>query len=140
VRPVPLRTLRLAAFVALVAYMAFGPCYRQVLGGRSHVFRSWRMFSGIGIGVVDARFAERLPDGSERRLDRFAVLGYRDPYRAPRAVRRLAGRDATAELARRLCAAFGAGADVRAYSRIATAGGWEPLDDGARNLCEPAAP
>jgi hypothetical protein len=136
----PLRALRLAAFVVLVGFMAFGPCYRQALGGRSRVFRPWWMFAGMGLGVVEAHFFERRPDGSERPIDRFALLGHGDAQHAPRELRRLVGREATLALARRLCDAVGPGADVRARARIATRAGWRALESGEQNLCLAAPP
>ena len=67
--------LRLAAFLVIAAFMIAGPIAEQAFGLRTAMLRSWTMFSGIGLGVIDASFAIRQPDGSLVPLDRFAMLG-----------------------------------------------------------------
>jgi hypothetical protein len=128
--------LRGASFAALALAVALAPAANQVLGvGKGLLLRSWRMFAGPGVGFVDARFALRLPDGSEQPLDRYAVLGLEPPRSAPSGVRRPRGKDEFQALVRRLCERLGPGADLRAQARVAARYGWRTVDLGGRNLC-----
>ena len=131
------KRLRALAFAALALWIALGPASRQVFGGEGRLLRSWRMFYDPGLGLVDARFAVRAPDGRETPVDRYALLGLAPPRAAPGAVRRPRGRTEFEGLARQLCARLGAGADLRGRARLAAREGWRPLEDGARNLCAP---
>lgn len=133
-----LRRLRLAAFLAVLAFMLFGPFWTQVLGRESRLFRKWTMYHRSGIGVVDATFVRRLPDGTREELDRFAVLEIAKPRTEAEQVWRMKGQRQTWEVAQSLCRALGSDADVRVVAREATYGGWEELYRGERNLC--AAP
>jgi hypothetical protein len=66
--------LRLLAFSAIAAFIIVGPFYEQVLGQSTFVFRSWRMYSTRGLGVIDAKFYELAENGELRReLSRGAV-------------------------------------------------------------------
>jgi hypothetical protein len=129
---------RAFAFVVVLAWIVGAPFYRQVLGGENAHARAWVMFRGSGLGVVDARFYERRPDGSLRSVDRYAELGQRRPVK--RATRRLLGEAAVRTVVRRLCRRLGAGADVRVVARVAEREGWRPLFDGEENLCRPRTP
>ncbi len=131
---------RLAAFTALFLWMAFSPIHGQVFGGQSLLFHPWTMFSGASHAVVAATFSERLPDGSERPIDRFSLLGHESRRAAPRALRRISGTTGVYEVARRLCDALGPEADVRVRSRVATRDGWRPGYTGESNVCTLAPP
>ena len=127
--------LRAVTFAAIALFVAFAPAWGQVFGGRGRLLRSWRMFADPGRGLVDARFALRLADGSDRPVDRYAVLGLDPPRTAPSAVRRPRGRDEFYALAHELCRRLGPGADLRADARVAVRAGWRPIGLGERNLC-----
>jgi hypothetical protein len=132
--------LRGLGFAALALAITLGPASRQVFRGEGRLLRSWRMFSGPGLGLIDARFALRGADGSEAPLDRYAVLGLDVPRAAPASVRRPRGPGEFYALVRRLCARLPPGADLRARVRVAVRSGWRPLDLGDRSLCAPPDP
>jgi hypothetical protein len=129
---------RAVGFVVVLAWIVGAPLYRQVLAGSNAHARAWVMYSGIGLGVVDARFYERRPDGTRRPLDRFRDLEVGRPVRP--AARRLVGQRATLEIARRLCRRLGKDADVRVVARRATREGWLLDYDGEENLCTAPRP
>lgn len=132
------KALRAAAFAALAVWIVGGPFYRQVLGGEHQVFRSWKMFSGVGLEAVDARFYEIGPEGARRELDWWRLLGLPEDAKPRR--RRIHGRDATWAVARALCTKLAADADVRVVSRRGTPRGWQADFDGSANLCATSAP
>jgi hypothetical protein len=134
--PRALRWGRAIAFVLALVWIVGPPFYRQILHGKNKHARAWVMFSGIGIGAVDARFYAQLPDGTRRELDRFAELGSKRPVSARK--RRIRGEQATWGIARQLCRKLGDGADVRVVARRGTRDGWVVDDDGESNVC--AAP
>lgn len=125
------RRLRLAAFLAIAAFIIGGPVAEQVFGLRSVVLRSWTMFSTIGLGVIDASFAIRQADGTFVPFDRFAVL---DASRGGK-MKRIESRDELASVIERLCAAAGQGADIRVRARQATRDGWDIVYTDDRNAC-----
>ena len=67
--------LRLVAFLVIAAFMVGSPAAEQVFRLHTTLLRSWTMFGGIGLGVIDASFAIRQPDGTLVPLDRFEMLG-----------------------------------------------------------------
>ncbi|TIV63478.1 MAG: hypothetical protein E5V89_31395 [Mesorhizobium sp.] len=85
--------MRLFAFVAIAGFMIAGPVAEQVLGVQTAGLRSWTMFSAIGMGVIDASFEIRQPDGTLVPLDRFELLGARRDVSAWRCCSGRAGRD-----------------------------------------------
>ena len=115
--------------------MMVGPFYRQVLDGKSGVFRAWKMFQGASLGVIDARFFRRLPDGTEVELDRFEVLGYAKPRQAPLWLWCMRSETDVERVVGELCRKLGPGADIRVVSRHASREGWVPGHRGRRNLC-----
>ena len=125
------RRWRLATFVAIAAFMVVGPLAEQVFGLRSSYIRSWIMFSAPGIGLVDVSFTIRQADGTFVPLDRFDALN--EPRNGK--LKRIDSRKEFAEIIDRLCAAAGAGADIRVVARQAVRKGWNTLDTGAQNVC-----
>ena len=125
------RRIRLAVFIAIAAFMLTGPVAEQMLGTRSTFWRSWTMFSAIGLGLVDASFQTRQPDGTLRPLDRFATLD----ARRDRKVRRIVGADELTTLIERLCQALGPEADLRVKARLAMRQGWQIIRTDDRNAC-----
>ncbi|MET3522906.1 hypothetical protein [Mesorhizobium abyssinicae] len=122
--------LRLFAFIAIAAFMIAGPVAEQVFGVRSAWLRSWTMFSAIGMGVIDASFEIRRPDGALVPLDRF-MLGASRHGR----LKRIESRDGLASVIKRLCTAAGQGADIRVRARQAARGGWQTIHSDAENAC-----
>ena len=123
--------LRLATFAALTAFMIGGPVLEQVFGFQTKLIRSWIMFSVPGIGLIDASFTVRQPDGTFAPLDRFVSLG-----EAPAGkLKRIDNRDELASVIKRLCAAAGQEADIRVVARQAVRSGWKIRHSGAQNVC-----
>lgn len=124
---------RAVVFAAATAWMIGGPFYRQVLRGDSDVFRPWVMFSGAGLTATEVRFAEQPADGDEIPLDRYAILApERDP---PKSLTHLKDEAAVRRVGKQLCRKLGAGADVRAWLRVAKRSGWKREMTGEENLC-----
>ena len=125
-------------FAMLFLWMAVGPFYRQVLevhNDLTHYVREWSMFSARGIGFVEARYFQIMPDGSEQDLDRFELLGFPDPRQAPDWLWRIPHMVRARNIAVQLCAKLGPGADVRLVARRATKQGWKTQFDGSYEWC-----
>jgi hypothetical protein len=125
------RRWRLAVFVLITAFMLAGPVTEQLFGLRTAFWRSWTMFSGIGIGLIDVSFASRNPDGTLTPIDRFRLLGAKRGGK----LRRIESSDELAAVTQRLCTALGPGADLRVTARQATSTGWQVLRTEAQNAC-----
>jgi hypothetical protein len=123
--------VRLAAFLFIAAFMVAGPIAEQAFGLRTALLRSWTMFSGIGLGVIDASFAIRQPDGSLAPLDRFEMLGASRDGK----LRRIEDRAELASIIERLCAAAGQEADIRVSARQGTRDGWRVVHTDTANAC-----
>jgi hypothetical protein len=123
--------LRLVAFTAIAAFMVAGPAAEQIFGVQTPWLRSWTMFSAIGLGVIDASFEIRQPDGALVRLDRFEMLG------APRngRLKRIESSEELISVIKRLCTAAGQGADIRVRARQGTRSGWQTIHTDAQNAC-----
>lgn len=125
------RHVRLVLFLAIAAFMLAGPVIEQALGTRTVFWRSWTMFSGIGLGLIETSFTTRAPDGTSRPLDRFAVLGV--PLGGK--LKRIEDADELTSIIERLCAVLGSGADLRVVARLATRGGWRIIRTEKQNAC-----
>lgn len=125
------RRWRLAVFVLIAAYMLAGPVAEQIFGLRTAFWRSWTMFSGIGIGLIDVSFASQNPDGTLTPIDRFRLLGAKPDGK----LRRIENADELAAVIQRLCTTLGPGADLRVAARQATSTGWQILRTEAQNAC-----
>ncbi len=129
---------RSLVFAILFLWMAVGPFYSQVLDVQNEFtpyIREWIMFSGRGIGFVEVRYFQKMPDGSEQDLDRFELLGFPDPRQAPDWLWRIPHMVRARNIAVQLCAKLGPGADVRLVARHATTRGWVTQLDGSREWC-----
>ena len=111
--------------------MVGSPAAEQVFRLRTTLLRSWTMFGGIGLGVIDASFAIRQPDGTLVPLDRFEMLG------TPRdgKLKRIESSTELASIIKRLCATAGQGADIRVSARQARHDGWRIVHADTRNAC-----
>ncbi len=132
--------IRTALFFIILAWMALGPAYRQVLGGSSQIFRPWIMFKNAGIDpdtegdLMDATFYVAA-NGELKEINRFEVLGYGNPKHAPVEVFRITGESGIEFVAERLCEKLGNGADLRVKARAATTEGWKARYRAENNLC-----
>ena len=123
--------LRFFAFIAIAAFMIAGPVAEQVFGVQTPLLRSWTMFSAIGLGVIDASFEIRQPDGTLVPLDRFVMLG----ARRDGTLKRIESREELASVIKRLCTAAGQGVDIRVRARLAARNGWQIIRTDADNAC-----
>ncbi|TPI53424.1 hypothetical protein FJ417_26140 [Mesorhizobium sp. B3-1-7] len=123
--------LRLVAFTAIAAFMIAGPAAEQIFGVQTPWLRSWTMFSAIGLGVIDASFEIRQPDGALIPLDRFEMLGASRGGR----LKRIESRAELASVVKRLCTTAGQGADIRVRARLGTRSGWQIIHTDAENAC-----
>lgn len=122
-------------FALVLAAIVVGPAHLRWLGGPRPSLDGWAMYHDLGVGMVDARFVQRTAGGGELDLDLQVVL-----RSEPRPVtRRIRGSADLEALGRRLCAALGPGADVRAFARLATPEGWTVVASGQQNLCVAAS-
>ena len=125
---IPTRRIRLVMFLAIAAFILAGPVIEQFAGTRTVFWRSWTMFSGIGIGLIDASFS--VP-GSLMPIDRFAALDERRNGK----LRRIETTEELTVIVQRLCAALGQGAYLRVKARQATRDGWRVINTGEQNAC-----
>lgn len=128
---IPARRVRLMVFLAIALFILAGPMVEQVFGQRTAFWRSWTMFSGIGIGLIDASFSVRQADGSLTPIDRFATLDERRNGK----LRRIETSEELSSIIARLCASLGAGAELRVKARQATRDGWRIIHPGEQNAC-----
>lgn len=131
-RPLPVG--RLVVFLLLAVYIVLSPGWRQLLGGRSPLVRSWVMYQAYGSVGCDVRFFERTDAGDER-LDRFALLGLGPWYELPVEGRRITSRAEVQAVTRQLCSALGSGADLRLDARCGGVDGWQTYASREANLC-----
>ena len=125
---------RCIVFCLMVVWICGGPLYTQGFGGKSKYIRSWRMFSGSGLGLHDVRFVLHTPEGTTP-IDRFAILGFRSKAEAPAWVWRIKRSRQLKRVCTELCNRFGPHADVRLYARRATRKGWKWRVRGEQNIC-----
>ena len=123
--------LRLAIFLGIAAFIVGGPVAEQFFGVRTPALRSWTMFSGIGLGIIDVSFAMRQPDGSFRVIDRFEVLGVRRGGK----LKRIESEEELDTVVRELCALLGPGTDLRVKARQGRRSGWQTIRTDAKNAC-----
>lgn len=123
--------LRLIIFLSIAAFIVGGPVAEQFFGVRTPALRSWTMFSGIGLGIIDVTFATRQPDGSLRPLDRFETLGVRRGGK----LKRIESEEELDTVIRELCALLGPGTDLRVKARQGRRSGWQTIRTDDKNAC-----
>ena len=114
-------------FMLVLLYITIGPFYKQVLHGKSDVFRSWQMFHNRGLDVCDVEFYLHHPDGRTEKMDYFKILGYDDFLKAPHDLRRVRGENGVLYVGQLIRQNVGNEVDLRVNARIATREGWKPL-------------
>jgi len=127
---------RRATAVVLVAWMLLSPAANQVFDLGTVWVRPWVMYRSVGIGQCDVRYAQRLPEGRTRWLDRYALLDREPPHLQDDGFRWLPTREVVVEVGRELCDVIGEEADVRVHARCGTEDGWRPVASGEDNVCE----
>lgn len=118
---------RAVAFTLLMLYVFFGPFYKQVLRDESNLFRAWRMYHTRGIGICDAEFYIRHPDGRIEYIDYFKILGYDKLLGSHHHSRRIMGETDVLRVGQRIRQKMGAVVDLRVNARIGTRDGWKTL-------------
>lgn len=124
-----------AGYLALAAFILIGPGLGQVAGLKSPAIRTWKMYSGVGVGVLRGVFVVTRDGAEIARETPLQVLGlarYPGGEHYDFAARVLAPGDLE-RLAAPRCAALGPG-EVLAYrGEVGGLDGWEPL--AADDLC-----
>ena len=118
---------RVVAFTLLMVYVVFSPFYKQVLKGKSRALRSWQMYHIRGLGICDAKFYIRHPDGRIEHVDYFKILDYDKLVKLHHHSRRIMGEKGVLEVAQRLRQKVGNDVDLRVNARIGTRDGWQTL-------------
>ena len=97
----------------------------------------WEMFGGTALDVYGIKLEAQIGDGPRHEIDRFAVLGYDDPFQAPASVRLITKESDANTLATRICTRLGS--DAKVYMRLQDARreGWRVINDGSQNVCKP---
>ena len=128
--------IRRLLFGALVGFLVLGPFYRQVMGGKSPLFRNWIMFAGYGLDICTVQYEQMNEDGTLTPLNRLELLGYESLAEAPRSTRRLKSIQAAESQGRRICQRLDTDKpDVRLFARCASRKGWRRASKGTNNLC-----
>ncbi len=81
------RILTRAGYLAVAAFILLGPAVYQIFGYKTYSLRTWRMYSGVGVGVLRGEFS--LTRGAEEIAretplqffgrDRYVNVGLIDP-------------------------------------------------------------
>jgi hypothetical protein len=129
--PRPGRTLRVLAFLALVAHLQAGSFAEQVLHvGRPETTMSWEMFGGTARDTCATEWFEVGPDGAMSPFDRLGTRSERPQKVLLRNAREVE------DAGRRLCRLLGGARDVRVHARCGTrTGRWEEVATVDRPLC-----
>ena len=125
-----------ALFLFLTAWIWLGPAYRQVFGGESPYVNRWRMFSGVGLGLLEVKYERELPGGERERLDHYRLLGYRGRDDAPRSLSHITDFGVAQRVGMALCRRLSPGSRVYLQARRAVLDGWRLIiDTDGRDLC-----
>jgi hypothetical protein len=118
--------------VLILLWLVGGPVVRQGFGVKNKWLNAWYMYKGQGKDICWVQWST----GDGEPVDRLATLGHPPWNRAPKHVRNLKNRAEVYAEARRLCAALGPAADLRAQAKCGSYAGWVPVEDGSRDLCQ----
>ena len=123
------------ASTALLVVVVVGPIARGLGLVESEWFIRWHMFMSFGYEICDVSFYERV-DGSDRRIDRYDLLGLGPWWEVPIAERRMKTRSDIENAVQPICEALGPGVDVRVSSRCGTGKqGWKTRATRRTNVC-----
>ncbi|MCB9570381.1 MAG: hypothetical protein H6710_24745 [Myxococcales bacterium] len=123
----------------IAAWIVAAPAWRQLHGARTRWMPTWDMYAEPGLEIVRGRFLAVRGDHLEE-LDRYALLGHREPRAAPRWLRTIRGEAGALRVARALCERLGGDVAIRLDGQIATWDGWQPLFADVDDLCRPLGP
>jgi hypothetical protein len=133
------RAFRAVLLVAFAIVMLGGPFVNQVvLDYPRRGLPAWRMFGTKSLGTCQTEFRLRATDGSETRLDRYALLD-EGRYTSKNEFRRLKNKFEAEAVGARLCDALRdhtTDVDVRMHRRCADLKkGWNVTARGEVNVC-----
>jgi hypothetical protein len=100
------------------------------------MFREYGTGLETGEGLMDAAFYVAA-DGELVKINRFEILGYDSPKRAPEEILKITGKPGIERVSEKLCRELGDGADLRVKARMATTDGWKTVYSAENNLCRP---
>jgi len=137
--PTRTRAFRALLLIGFAVVMLGGPFVNQViLEQPRRGLPAWRMFGTKSLGTCQSDFVLRARDGSEERLDRYALLD-EGRYTSTNEFRRLKNKFEAEAVGARLCATLKGtmpDIDVRLYRRCAVLKtGWNTTARGEVNLC-----
>lgn len=131
------RTAIRAAYLAAAAFIVAAPLVPQLLGYQTPALRSWRMFSGVGLGMLRGEFIVITGDAEAREsplqffgLERYPVGEF---YRFDRLVLRHGDLE---RIAAARCAELPPGARLSYVGEVGILEGWTTLE--IADLCEGA--
>lgn len=127
--------LRRVVFFASAAFILLAPGYKQFAPRAPSYSVRWDMFNNRGLDVYEARFESQDESGNRVSLDRFSLLGYSNPFKAPNNVRLFKLESEVWSTARSLCRALGPNKPVFMTVRSAARTGWTMVDDGTVDAC-----
>lgn len=131
---------RALTILLVASFLTTGIVLRQglhmgELGGVSlHLLPRWKMFSGVGVGLTQARYLQVRSDGSRTPVDIYATLG-KSALDQPKGLWRLEGHKQAVIVGRRLCRELGPGTELRLIARTATLDGWKREKGRKEDLC-----
>ncbi len=85
-------------------------------------------------GLMDATFYV-VNNGELTEINRFEILGYDKPKRAPEEIFRITGDSGIKRVSESLCKKLGNDTDLRVKARMATKQGWKTQYNAEKNLC-----
>ena len=129
-------TFRTVCVIAIAAFIVVGPGIRQIGGSKNVVFRNWVMYSGFGRKMCQVEYYTLSDEGQKQAVDRFALLGEKPWYSAPRSLRRIRSKADVERFGRRICSKLPEGSDLRVVSSCGSRSFWEPTHDGSEPLCK----
>lgn len=123
------RNLTRVGYLAIAAFILLGPAVYQIFGYKTYTLRTWRMYAGVGVGVLRGEFS--LSRGAEKigretplqffGLDRYANVGVIDQTDLVRTEEDLT------RLAEARCAELEPGVQISFKGFQGTFTGWAPL-------------
>lgn len=126
--------LRMLVLLMLGFYMFLSPFVWQGMGRHKDVFRYWRMFSAVGLGICDVEYFKLTETGSEK-VDWVKISKGVDSRTLPPKKRRIFGESKAFKIANTICRQGGEKKDLRMHLRIAERSGWKTIAQGEENLC-----
>ena len=124
--------IRLVVFLILVAWMSWGPIYRQVLSGENQHLREFRMYGTRARRTCKVLFEQKKAEEWVR-VSRWEIEGFSVEKFPSKGQRMLDKRDQATRAGQRLCRKLGEGTELRYRRRCGHVRkgwrDWEVSDD-----------